>query len=96
MLTLYKPLYPTQEFSTDYYALAKQYGNRPWYRHLAVFGALCNIFLMVIANTIGFVLGVDNTLIFLKQVFGTWQGSLFVIQACIGSFAAVQIMFEYR
>lgn len=52
--------------------------------------------MMITANTIGFVLGVDNTLIFLKQVFGTSQGLSFVLQAVIGLFAAVQIMFEYR
>lgn len=51
---------------------------------------------MITANTIGFVLGLDNTLIFLKQVFGTWEGVSFVFQAGIGLFAAVQIMFEYR
>ena len=51
---------------------------------------------MITANTIGFVLGLDNTLFFLKQVFGTWQGISFVFQAGIGLFAAVQIMFEYR
>lgn len=52
--------------------------------------------MMITANTIGFVLGVDNTLAFLKQVFGTWKGIGFVIQAVVGLFAAVQIMFEYR
>ncbi|KAK9893586.1 MBOAT-domain-containing protein [Cystobasidium minutum MCA 4210] len=74
----------------------EKYGNAPWYRHLAAFGALCNIFMMITANTIGFVLGVDNTLTFLKQVFCTSQGLGFVLQAVIGLFAAVQIMFEYR
>lgn len=52
--------------------------------------------MMITANTIGFVLGVDNTLAFLKEVFGTWRGLGFVLQASIGLFAAVQVMFEYR
>jgi hypothetical protein len=51
---------------------------------------------MITANTIGFVLGVDNTLIFLKEVFGTWQGIGFVAHAIIASFVTVQLMFEYR
>lgn len=76
--------------------LLMQYGDQSWYRHVAAFGALCNIFMMITANTIGFVLGVDNTLVFVKQVFGTWQGIGFVAQAIIGLFAAVQVMFEYR
>lgn len=51
-----------------------QYGNRPWYRHVCAVGAVFNILMMITANTIGFVLGTEHTLTFLKLVFGTWKG----------------------
>jgi hypothetical protein len=51
-----------------------QYAEMHWYRHACAIGAVFNILMMITTTTIGFVLGVDNTLAFLKQVFGTWSG----------------------
>lgn len=34
---------------------------------------------MITANTIGFVLGIDNTVAFLREVCGTWSGVLLAI-----------------
>lgn len=52
--------------------------------------------MMITTCTIGFVLGLDNTLAFLKQVFGTLSGAAFVLPACVVVYATVQVMFEYR
>jgi hypothetical protein len=47
-----------------------QYGARPWYRHLAALGAVFNILLMMTANLVGFVVGVDGA----KEVWGKMVG----------------------
>lgn len=73
-----------------------KYGDQPWYRHICAVGALGNILMMITANTIGFVLGVDNTVAFLREVCGTLSGITFLAQACVAVFAAVHLMFEYR
>lgn len=53
-----------------------QYGDKPWYIPVCALGAVFNIVMMIVANTIGFVLGPKNSLVFLKEVFGTWSGEL--------------------
>jgi len=37
-----------------------QFGSTSWYRHLAAGGAVLNILLMMTANLVGFVLGIDG------------------------------------
>ena len=52
-----------------------QYGAEPWYRHVCAIGAVLNILMMMVANLIGFVIGVDGIRFFLSQVFGTLNGA---------------------
>lgn len=52
--------------------------------------------MMITANTVGFVLGVDNTVAFLKQVFGTLPGFVFLVVAIVVLSSAAHVMFEYR
>lgn len=54
----------------------KKYGARPWYIHACALGGVVNIIMMITGNTIGFVLGVDHTVVFLKSVFVTVDGRL--------------------
>eukprot|EP00667_Euglena_gracilis_P008520 EG_transcript_8631 len=42
--------------------------NSPYYRHLCTFGWSCNIMMLLFANNIGFVYGVDG----LHLILGTW------------------------
>ena len=55
-----------------------KYGDRPWYRHACAVGGIFNVLLMITGNTVGFVLGPENTLAFLKAVFGTLQGKKYL------------------
>lgn len=73
-----------------------QYGDRPWYIHACAVGAVFNIVMMIVANIVGFVLGPENSLAVLGEVFGTWSGVFFAIQASVVLFCAAHVMFEYR
>lgn len=67
-----------------------------WYRYFAGVGAVVNIWMMMIANLFGFCLGIDGTMLFLKDTFRTKEGLLFFVAANCALFVAVQLMFEYR
>jgi len=51
-----------------------QFGERPWYRHVCALGAVINIMLMMAANLVGFVVGVEGVSFFGSQLFGTFEG----------------------
>ncbi|GAA5946636.1 hypothetical protein JCM3765_000327 [Sporobolomyces pararoseus] len=74
----------------------KNYGDQPWYRHLAALGGVFNILLMMTANLVGFVVGIDGAKALWLKMLGTTEGRVFmgVASACL--FVAVQVMFEYR
>ena len=38
----------------------QKYGHKPWYRHLAACGGVCNVLMMMSANLVGFVLGLEG------------------------------------
>ncbi|KZV96527.1 glycerol uptake protein 1 [Exidia glandulosa HHB12029] len=75
---------------------ASKYGEHWWYRHLCAAGAVGNILMMMGANMVGFVLGVDGIKYLLSQLTGTVAGWQFLIVACIVIFMVVHLMFEYR
>lgn len=50
----------------------------------------------MIANLVGFAVGVDGITDMLHQMFKTTAGLSFVIISSIGLFAGVQVMFELR
>ncbi|WWC91046.1 uncharacterized protein L201_005986 [Kwoniella dendrophila CBS 6074] len=75
---------------------AKKYGQNWWYRHLCAIGGVINVLLMMSANLVGFVLGLDGMKVLLIELTFTYSGWLFMIFASCCLFIAVQVMFEYR
>jgi hypothetical protein len=51
-----------------------QYGHKVWYRHLACLGAVGNVLMMMGANLVGFVIGMEGLQFFARQLFDTAQG----------------------
>ena len=52
--------------------------------------------MMMSANLIGFVLGLDGMKHLINQLINTVDGWKFTLFACICLYATVQVMFEYR
>ena len=52
-----------------------QFGAKPWYRHLAALGGVFNVLLMMTANLIGFVVGVDGAKALWTVMLGGWEGA---------------------
>ena len=52
-----------------------QFGKYPWYRHACALGGVANILMMLSANLVGFVIGVDGMKYLAGQVFGTLEGT---------------------
>ena len=73
-----------------------QYGDRPWFRHVGAIGGVLNILMMMTANLVGFVIGIDGMKYMIEQIFGSSEGIQFLLVACACLFVGVQIMFEYR
>lgn len=73
-----------------------QYGKFAWYRHVCAIGAVINMIMMVAANLVGFVVGIEGVRFLFSQLFGTWEGLRFMVPCSCCIFIAVQLMFEYR
>ncbi|ODV98372.1 hypothetical protein PACTADRAFT_852 [Pachysolen tannophilus NRRL Y-2460] len=84
------------EILANKYLNTPYYNSKWWFRHLCGVGAVLNIWMMMIANLFGFCLGKDGTIMFLKQIFDTWEGIRFFIISSSLLFVAVQVMFELR
>lgn len=80
-------------FATMYF---RKYAGKPWFRHLCGIGAVCNIWMMMIANLFGFCLGKDGTMALLNEMFSTAQGLRFYVLASGTLYVGVQVMFELR
>lgn len=80
-------------FATIYF---RRFANRLWYRHLCAVGAVCNIWMMMIANLLGFCLGKDGTIALIHELFSTVLGVRFFLVASATLFVGVQVMFEMR
>ncbi|KIJ52437.1 hypothetical protein M422DRAFT_58644 [Sphaerobolus stellatus SS14] len=89
-------LFIIPELSARWLFPSEKYGGYWWFRHLSAIGAIFNVLLMMAANLIGFVLGVDGMKYMLQKIFGTWEGIQFLFLACLCLFAGIQVMFEYR
>jgi len=70
--------------------------ERWWYRHACAAGGVFNVLLMMGANLIGFVLGMDGAQYLAHEVVSNWGGIRFLLIACSCLFVGVQVMFEYR
>ncbi|THV05151.1 MBOAT-domain-containing protein [Dendrothele bispora CBS 962.96] len=89
-------LFILPEMLARYFLPPSRYSSEPWYRHVCAFGAVFNILLMMTANLVGFVIGVDGIKFFINQIFGTLEGFRFLIIVIFCLFVGVQLMFEYR
>ncbi|WVF65389.1 hypothetical protein IAT40_000116 [Kwoniella sp. CBS 6097] len=75
---------------------AEKYGRYWWYRHVCAAGGVVNILLMMSANLVGFVLGLEGMRHLITELSSTLSGWVFMTFACGCLFVAVQVMFEYR
>ncbi|CAO3600050.1 unnamed protein product [Absidia cylindrospora] len=74
----------------------KKFGNKPYYRIVCGIGAVGNILMMMVANLIGFCVGLDGMKDMLSQIFGTVDGLVFLVSVVCTLFVGVQVMFEIR
>lgn len=74
----------------------KTYGTKKWYRYIAGMGAVANIWMMLIANLVGFAVGPDGIKALLYEMVHTAAGLKFSILCSLLLFVGVQVMFEYR
>ncbi|KAE8354660.1 MBOAT, membrane-bound O-acyltransferase family-domain-containing protein [Aspergillus coremiiformis] len=76
---------------------AHKWRSRPnAYRVLCGIGAVGNILMMMIANLVGFALGVDGIKGLLTEMLGSYSGLVYLATACAALFVGVQVMFEIR
>ncbi|KAL3460457.1 MBOAT, membrane-bound O-acyltransferase family-domain-containing protein [Aspergillus heterothallicus] len=66
------------------------------YRVICGVGAVGNILMMMIANLVGFALGVDGIKSLLSELLGSYAGLVYLVSACCALFVGVQVMFEIR
>lgn len=75
---------------------ARVYGDRPWFRHVRAIGTVANVFMMISANLVGFVIGVDGVQYVWTQMLETRAGWICLAQLIVVLFIAAQLMYEYR
>ncbi|KAL4887187.1 MBOAT, membrane-bound O-acyltransferase family-domain-containing protein [Aspergillus karnatakaensis] len=76
---------------------ANRWRSRPnTYRVICGVGAVGNILMMMIANLVGFALGLDGIKGLLSELLGSYAGLVYLISACCALFVGVQVMFEIR
>lgn len=76
---------------------AKRWRERPdAYRYLCGVGAVGEILMLMVANLVGFALGLDGLKELVAGIFGSWGGLWVLGVACAALFMAVQVMFEWR
>ncbi|KAG0346103.1 glycerol transporter [Podila humilis] len=74
----------------------KKWGKWPYYRHLCAVGAVGNILLMMIANLVGFCIGLEGTKQMLYDLFSTAQGWMTMCCCFCAIFVCAQMQFEIR
>jgi len=89
-------LFVIPELTASHLLPPSKFGNEPWYRHVCAIGGVLNVLMMMTANLVGFVIGVDGIWYLAQELFGTWQGVRFLAFTCTCLFVGVQVMFEYR
>ncbi|GAA6059716.1 hypothetical protein JCM10212_000244 [Sporobolomyces blumeae] len=75
---------------------SQKYGHTTWYRHVAALGGVLNVLMMMTANLVGFVVGIDGAKGLWSKMLGGWEGRSFLLIASACLFVAIQVMFEYR
>ncbi|KAL6234704.1 hypothetical protein BDW75DRAFT_211519 [Aspergillus navahoensis] len=66
------------------------------YRIICGIGAVGNVLMMMIANLVGFALGLDGIKGLLSELLGSYSGLVYLVSACCALFVGVQVMFEIR
>lgn len=66
------------------------------YRVICGIGAVGNVLMMMIANLVGFALGLDGLKGLLGELLGSYAGLVYLVSACCALFVGVQVMFEIR
>ncbi|KAB8532590.1 hypothetical protein FH972_025535 [Carpinus fangiana] len=72
------------------------YAGEDVHRWLSGVGAVGNILMMMAANLVGFVMGVDGVRGLLEGIVGSWGGALFMLVASFVLYTGAQVMFEIR
>ncbi|OQD74045.1 hypothetical protein PENDEC_c012G05186 [Penicillium decumbens] len=76
---------------------AHRWRSRPTaYRVLSGIGSVGNVLMMMIANLVGFALGLDGLKDLLASLTGSYSGVAYMISCCAVLFVGVQVMFEIR
>lgn len=75
---------------------AKKWGGSKIYRHMCALGGVLNVWMMMIANLIGFCTGLDGMTDMLHDMFQTSAGLKYVIISSCCLFVGIQAMFEFR
>ncbi|GJN93639.1 hypothetical protein Rhopal_006696-T1 [Rhodotorula paludigena] len=75
---------------------ASRFASKAWYRPLCALGGVANVLLMMTANLVGFVFGVDDARALWGIMLGGPEGRIFLVVASACLFVGVQLMFEYR
>ncbi|KAI3624093.1 GUP1 [Malassezia furfur] len=89
-------LFIAPEAAARYVLPSRTYGAQPWYRHVCALGGALNVLMMITANLVGFVVGVDGVKYLWSQLVRSRAGMLFLAEAVPTLFVGVQLMFEYR
>ena len=89
-------LFVIPEMLGRYLCPAERYGHRPWFRHIRSLGSVANVFMMMTANLVGFVIGLDGIQFLWSQLGGTAAGRWYLVGATAVLFVGVQLMYEYR
>lgn len=74
----------------------KKFGQYKWYRHVCALGGVINVWMMMIANLIGFCVGADGMKDMIHDMFKTSAGLSYVIFSSCALFVGIQAMFEFR
>ncbi|PYH46539.1 putative glycerol:H+ symporter (Gup1) [Aspergillus saccharolyticus JOP 1030-1] len=76
---------------------ASRWRSRPTaYRMITGVGAVANVLMMMVANLVGFALGIDGLKGLLASILGSWAGIVYIVSACCALFVGIQVMFEIR
>ncbi|KAK9321501.1 MBOAT, membrane-bound O-acyltransferase family-domain-containing protein [Lipomyces orientalis] len=75
---------------------AKKWGTKPIYRHMCAIGGVANIYMLMLANLVGFAVGLDGLRDMLRDIFSTWMGIPYFLFTSACLFVGVQVMFEVR
>ncbi|ETS81909.1 hypothetical protein PFICI_06911 [Pestalotiopsis fici W106-1] len=76
---------------------ARKWENRPTaYRMISGVGAVVNIFMMMMANLVGYAVGVEGLQAIIRGIFKDISGFSLLITVCVALFVGAQVMMEQR